>query len=302
MIFSKSAEAIILERISVRTYKDTAIQENDKAAIRELISSDLKAPFNSELRFEMVETAELGREQLRSLGTYGMISGAKYFIAGTIKNNALTEEEVLIDEKKFIDYGFALEKIILYLTDRGFKTCWLGGTFNKAGFARKIKIAKDEVIPAITPLGYGSKRRALMDNMIRGIAGSKYRKKFSDLFFTGSFKTPLSIEGAGIFAKPLEMVRLAPSASNRQPWRMLKDNDTKSFHLFIKRTKNYPKAPFGVDMQMLDMGIAMCHFELTCNELAITGKWQRLKTQDLPAAIKTNIPGEDTSYISTWSP
>jgi nitroreductase len=301
MIFSKSVEAIILERISVRTYKDTAIQENDKAAIRELIISDLKAPFNSELRFEMVETAELSREKLRSLGTYGMISGAKYFIAGTIKNNTLNEEEALIDEKKFIDYGFALEKIILYLTDRGYGTCWLGGTFNKAGFARKIKIAKDEVIPAITPFGYGSKRRALMDNMIRGIAGSKYRKQFSDLFFTGSFKTPLSIEEAGIFAKPLEMVRLAPSASNRQPWRMLEDKDTKSFHLFIKRTKNYPKAPFGVDMQMLDMGIAMCHFELTCNELGITGKWQRLKKQDLPAAINANISGEDISYISTWS-
>jgi hypothetical protein len=96
------------------------------------------------------------------------------------------------------------------------------------------------------------------------------------------------------------MVRIAPSASNKQPWRMLKDKNTKLFHLFLQRTKNYPKMPFGIDMQTLDMGIAMCHFELTCRELAIEGYWQKLKSAEVLAGISTQLPDEDISYIATW--
>lgn len=300
MLFSKPVESIILERKSVRTYKVLELPAKDKSAIKGFISGEMQTPFNSEIRFEIIETSELDRDQVRSLGTYGMINGAKNFIAGTVKKDAAAGGKISIAAEKFIDYGFAMEKIILYLTDAGFGTCWLGGTFNKAGFAKKINIADNETIPAVTPFGYEGTRRALVDRMIRGMAGSKFRKKWEELFFIDDFTTPLSIEEAGIYTNPLEMVRIAPSASNKQPWRIIKGKKTKTFHLFLQRTRNYPKKPFGVDMQVLDMGIAMCHFELTCRELAIAGCWQKLKSEDVLADIDTNISGEDVSYIVTW--
>jgi len=298
MFFSKPIQEIISERKSIRTYKDIVMTENDKSRIKDFINLSMQTPFNSEIRFEIIETGELDRNQLRSLGTYGMISGAKNFIAGTVKKNAAFDGKISIAQEKFIDYGFALEKIILYLTDAGFGTCWLGGTFNKAGFSKKINAAIDEVIPAVTPFGHKSQRRALVDRMIRGVAGSKFRKKSSELFFKNDFKSPLSIDEAGIYAKPLEMIRIAPSASNKQPWRILKDKNGKFFHFFLQRTKNYLKIPFGVDMQMIDMGIAMCHFELTCRELAIKGLWQKLQPSKI--SIGKTLPDEDISYIASW--
>jgi hypothetical protein len=301
MLFSKPIDVIITERKSVRTYKDIAIPKKDKSAIKDFICGDIKTPFSSEIRFEMIETAELDRDEVRSLGTYGIINGAKNFIAGTVKKEPSIDGKISIAAEKFMDYGFAMEKIILYLTDAGFGTCWLGGTFKKAGFARKINIADNEIIPAVTPFGYEGERRALMDRMIRGMAGSRHRRQWNETFFKNDFVTPLSIEEASVYAKPLEMVMIAPSASNKQPWRIIKDKQTKLFHLFLQRTKNYNKIPLGVDIQTLDIGIAMCHFELTCLELGIEGCWKKLKPEEVLAGTSSQLPGNDISYVATWA-
>lgn len=69
------------------------------------------------------------------------------------------------------------------------------------------------------------------------------------------------------FELPLEMVRLGPSASNKQPLRIIKDENT--FHFFVCRNKGYGIA--GYDLQKNDIGIAKCHFDLTIKELEIKG-------------------------------
>jgi hypothetical protein len=47
------------------------------------------------------------------------------------------------------------------------------------------------------------------------------------------------------------------------------------------------------DIQRIDMGIAMSHFELTANELGLAGSWQ-LRDPDL------EVPDDLTEYIVTW--
>ncbi|MCX6347493.1 MAG: hypothetical protein NTZ89_06140 [Actinobacteria bacterium] len=94
MFFSKPIDEIMLERRSIRTYKNIAIPENEKSRIRDFINQSMQTPFNSEIRFEIIETGELGRDQLRSLGTYGMISGAKNFIAGTVKRDTARDDKI----------------------------------------------------------------------------------------------------------------------------------------------------------------------------------------------------------------
>ena len=60
---------------------------------------------------------------------------------------------------------------------------------------------------------------------------------------------PLSPERAGAYAQAVEMVRRAPSASNRQPWRIVKSGHP--WHFFIHRTPGDPprhrEDPVGVD-------------------------------------------------------
>lgn len=61
------------------------------------------------------------------------------------------------------------------------------------------------------------------------------RLPFEELFFDGSMDKPLNADKAGDIEVPLEMVRLAPSAVNKQPWRVIVED--KMVHFYLKRSK-----------------------------------------------------------------
>ena len=83
-------------------------------------------------------------------------------------------------------------------------------------------------------------------------------------FFRRDWGSPLASAAAGPWATVLESVRLAPSASNKQPWRMIRQDG--AFHFFLDRDKAYSAMMPLVDLQRIDMGIAMCHFQLAAAE------------------------------------
>jgi hypothetical protein len=124
-----------------------------------------------------------------------------------------------------------------------------------------------------------------------------HRYAWSELFFDQAFGRPLSQNDADAYAVPLEAVRMGPSASNKQPWRVVKDGDV--YHFYIQRSKGYGPNSLAFkmlnvdDMQRLDAGIAMCHFELTARELGLAGAWRI----DEPAIEK---PDGMTEYITSW--
>ena len=66
------------------------------------------------------------------------------------------------------------------------------------------------------------------------------------------------------------MVRLAPSAVNRQPWRVVIAEDTA--HFYLKRSKGLSHDG-RLDMQMVDLGIALCHFALTAKEIGTDARF-----------------------------
>ena len=91
-------------------------------------------------------------------------------------------------------------------------------------------------------------------------------------------------------------MRLAPSASNRQLWKVVKKDDR--FHFYLRRTPGYQdqavlKWTGNADLQRIDIGIAMCHFDLVCNEKGPTGKW-------LVHDPKLALPNEFTGYRVSW--
>ncbi len=92
------------------------------------------------------------------------------------------------------------------------------------------------------------------------------------------------------FAQALENVRLAPSASNKQPWRIIRDPERQAFHFYLSRSTGYRHIR-EISLQEIDMGIAMCHFDLTVQEAGLTGHWQRT---DLPPSAGS------LEYIATW--
>jgi hypothetical protein len=212
------------------------------------------------LNFSLISLEDPIIERMK-LGTYGFIKGARYFIAGQIRP--------LRDS--FLEYGFALEKLILDLTRMGIGTCWLGGTFNRAEFARAIGLREGHIIPAITPLGYATSTRRLGDRIIRLGAGSAKRLPAEQLFFDRNPANPVLMDPLLPQTEILEAVRMAPSASNNQPWRIVADGHR--FRFYICRKPGYQKAFSQVDMQMIDMGIAMAHFDLVAREKGKIPEW-----------------------------
>jgi len=270
----------IKKRKSIRTYSDKDFDDDDIVAIDSIIDAHKKGPFGNEVIFNMIEKEFAAEKHKVKLGTYGFISGAKYFIVAQAKPHEYIHE----------DCGYLLEKIILNLAAKGIGTCWLGGTFSRSDFAKVLNMDSDVLIPAITPLGFPAENRTIKEKLIRFGAKSDKRKEWKELFFDTNFGTVLTKENAGAYAEVIEMLRLAPSASNKQPWRIVKSE--KAFHFYLKRTPGYQKTFINSDLQRVDMGIAMSHFELTCNELGLKGEWKQLNPDIL-------CP-DNEEYLITW--
>ena len=125
-----------------------------------------------------------------------------------------------------------------------------------------------EKVGIVSPVGYASDKKRFWDILIGAEKHHASRKSFGTLFFSGDFRTPLTEEAAGIYRWPLEMVRLAPSANNFQPWRIILDGVRLHFY--------HQKSLGGFDA--IDSGIALAHFGETCRELCIAGHFELLSS------------------------
>ena len=95
--------------------------------------------------------------------------------------------------------GFLFEYLILYATQLGLGTVWLGGTFNRNAFASQLNLRTGERIPVISPVGWVAQRQTLRSKAIKSIARSKDRKIWSQIFFDSNFNTSLSVDEADEF-------------------------------------------------------------------------------------------------------
>jgi nitroreductase len=275
MEFQNSVIDLIKKRTSSRTYESKNIESETLQKLKDFIA-EINKEVNIKARFTVINN-DINNKGSKKLGTYGVISGADTYIIGILDK----------DDNNAFEFGYFFEKIILYATDLGLQTCWLGGTFNKEDFAQNTDITENEFIPIVSPLGYKKVKPRIVETAMRAAAGSNQRKPWNELFFDKDIQNPLTEKDAGPYAVLLEMVRLGPSASNKQPWRIIKDNN--EFHFLISKTKGYGVASF--DIQLNDMGIAKCHFELSAKELGLKGQWQKLNS------IKTP---EDWEYVTSW--
>jgi hypothetical protein len=120
---------------------------------------------------------------------------------------------------------------------------------------------------------------------------SDQRKPWDTLFFKNNLSTPLTEKEAGIYVVPLEMLRLAPSATNAQPWRIVKDGDIIHFY----ETHNSNTREDESLIKRVDIGIAIGHFHQTALERGLTGKFEKRSQQNF------EIP-KNTNYIVSWVP
>ncbi len=284
--FDNPVTEIIQQRYSCRAYNKTPITAEQTGQLAAFAATITSGPLGARLRFELAVALAHDPKALRGLGTYGLIKDAAGFIIGAVGQG----------EKNLEDFGYGMEMVILSATDLGLGTCWLGGNFTKSSFANKIRATEHEIVPAVASIGYALEGGRARDRLRQRIKADT-RLPWEALFFRSGFGAPLSEEEAGAYARPLAMLRLAPSSHNYQPWRVVQDSSR--YHFYLQRTPGYGPGTLtfkllGIaDLQRVDVGIAMCHFELTARELELTGKW----VVQEPALRK---PDETVEYVATW--
>ena len=279
--FDRPVRELIVKRRSWRSYRDEDLSEEVRDRLHEAISGLEPPPFSSNIRFSLIESSM--QEKKRVKGTYGVIKGACNFLAGALMPGNMA----------FEDFGYSMEKLILFITSLDLGTCWIGGTLNRSYFGEMMGLRPGEIIPAITPVGLITDKRSLLDSIFFLSAGSKNRKPMHELFFENDFKTPAPPGIAGHYADAMEMVRLAPSAVNKQPWRIVKKDGI--FHFYLYRALGYNAFFSDVDMQRIDMGIAMFHFHSCACESGLKGRW---------AVIDPGLSSlpKRTHYCVSWIP
>lgn len=253
------------ERRSVRSF-------NGKPLSPEMVSDLEKAIKDSFTLFGGNVTIRLKSFDIKGdfkPSTYGVIKGACDFFLMAIGEG----------EDSDLTAGFQFEQIVLKAWQLGLGTCWIAGTYKGSQFDERESWPEGESLKIICPVGVAEKPR-MMEKMMRKMVGSDNRKPFGELFFEDDFKH--SLDSTNKFASPLEMLRLAPSSTNSQPWRVLVKDDKVLFYY-------KPKYPISV----IDCGIGICHFYETEKFNGHTGAFS--KDENHPDAP------EDWRYLITYT-
>ncbi len=243
----KRIEAI-RKRVSVRSFADAPSTVEMKETIRRLTTSHAgrKGPFGHTFRPFFVENVKTtGR-----IGTYGFIKNAPAFVGGVANKEFLA----------LVDFAHAFEHLMLDLVAEGFGTCWLAETFKRGKISSITNV--EGFIPAVSPVGIPARKKSLRERAIAGLARARTRRPPEELFFLSSLDEPLP-KGHPL-GDVFELVRIAPSGGNRQPWRLFIEEGI--IRLYIK--KSAVKSLFPVNIGALDAGIALAHLELGLDHLS----------------------------------
>ena len=254
---------LIRTRKSVRTFDGKAVTENDIKKLTEYIKT-ITNPYDIPVEFVLLDAKEHGLSS-------PVIQRENLYVAG----------KVPLTEHCAEAFGYSFERLVLYTWSLGIGTTWIGGTMKREMFEKEAGVNSGEVMPCVSPLGYPAKKRSIKEIGMRTAIRADKRIKNEELFFENDFSTPLRTDDITI-QNALEAVRLAPSAVNKQPWRIVKCGN--AYHFYEKKTLGSNGAAW--DVQKVDLGIAICHF------MSIAGGTLSVIKPDISAA-------NDIEYIAT---
>lgn len=248
-------EAMNLRR-SVRKYKSQPISRAHMDAIRWFINE--LTPLNA-IPFDIIffEDGELITKTFKGIANMYSKVIAPHYIAITSKEEPGHLENV----------GFIGEQLIFKLTALGIGSCWLGRSIDKNVFNKIAPIKTDQSHIILISFGYAEENLSPI---------SKRNRLNINQFVQGEIKED--------FIPILNALRIAPSAVNSQPWRIIVEENT--MHLYMK-TKNFISEKILAKLNLVDMGIGLCHMVKTAEELGFN---TCLKKHEL-------LPIKDFKYI-----
>lgn len=214
----------IENRVSRRKFENEHITKLER---EDIVSHINKLNEVSGLTMEFIEDGSSAFGKLRK--SYGLFTNVRSLILmkGRMEDKDLKEK-----------VGYYGEDLVLFMTDLGLGTCWVGGTFDKDEFT----INDEEELACVVVVGKVSSL-SLSEKMIR-VATHRKVKSIEDRILSNN-DLPQWVKNG------MEAVQLAPSAKNTQKVTFRYENDILSAQI----VNDY-------SMDLIDLGIAKKHFEI----------------------------------------
>lgn len=229
--------AAMKERRAVRTfYKDRALSEGQIAEIQRVIN-DSKSPFGGEIAVK-IHHFDLSK---KSPNTYGSVEGASWYVLVGCDRTP----------RSLLTLGFCMTQVALKIFSMGLGTNMITATFKGSSFIPAANFPENLPLTVLMPFGVPRKKFRLSEWLTHFFLGSRKRKPFSELFGKVAHSSPLR--------QPLEMMRIASSAYNRQPWRAIVQNDMVWFYQVPSHNAE------------IGMGNGLCQFYFTLKENGYDG-------------------------------
>jgi nitroreductase len=255
----------IRKRISVRHYESRPVPEEILQSVVKSGETSVALDAGIRIRFHLIKDGKLVAERMTYLtGARFLFGSSPHFIIAT------SEEKPLF----MLNMGFCMEQMILFATQQGLGTCWVGGMFTEERIRSFLGLEKDERVIALTPIGYPDISfygRVMHDIIELGAMNFGRRKPLKQIAFGSRWGLPLETEDDELL-EALECARLAPSWVNAQPWSFLVNG--REIIAVADARGRYSSVRDGKRYYRLDVGIAMAHFFLAAKEMGWSGKWQ----------------------------
>ena len=229
---------LIKTRKSVRSFDDKPVSAEDRRRLSEYMET-ITNPFGIPVSFVLLDAKE------KNLSS-PVLTGETLYVAGKVPKRDYAD----------VAFGFSFEKLVLCAWSLGIGTTWIGGTMKREAFEQAAGLSDGEMMPCISPLGYPAKKRSVRETLMRKGVSADTRMPAEKLFFDASWEAPLPAAAQEELRDLMEMVRWAPSAVNKQPWRIIVADGV--LHFYEKQDKGYVSEKTG-DLQKIDVGIALCH-------------------------------------------
>ncbi len=257
-------------RKSFRTYDKNGVPAELRQKVEEYAKT-IENPFGIPVEFVFLDAEQYGLSS-------PVLSGEKLYIAGKVEKKPYAD----------VAYGYSFERLVMYAWSLGLGTVWIGGTMKRENFEKAAAVKDGEMMPCISPLGVPAKQYGIKERLMRTGVSADNRFPVEKLFFSEEYGKPVTAEDLQAMGDAAEIVRWAPSAVNKQPWRIVcKDG---AWHFYEKKDKGFVSDATG-DLQEIDVGIALCHFVMSLEE------------QGKKPAVAVADPGltvpEDVCYIAT---
>lgn len=206
-----------------------------------------------------IDVFQQGGEALfKGKKSYGMIHGAQSY--AVLARTTSPDSDMLDSFPHALSHmrlGYFGEQLALKITQLGYGSCWVGGTYDKAAVQSALPFSTTVV--CVMPIGEASPKPTFLEWLKNRFSSTYVRKRkpLEELLIT-----PEKFATAPEWMRNcVEAMRLAPSSYNKQPWAFELRDDAIALHQTV------------CERSFLDMGIAMAHLEIAASAQGITGNW-----------------------------